>query len=75
MPWGIFFSFPFLCNPLFVYFFFSVFSGGLELLDLAGYAYDDVFYKVLYKLGGQKCYCGNLSGGGGVAFLKLYWVS
>lgn len=26
---------------------FSVFSGGLELLDLAGYAYDDVFYKVL----------------------------
>lgn len=35
----------FLCNPFFVY--FSVFSGGLELLDLAGYAYDDVFYKVL----------------------------
>lgn len=36
----------FLRNPFF-FVCFSVFSGGLELLDLAGYAYDDVFHKVL----------------------------
>lgn len=39
--------FFFFAQSLFLSTLFSVFSGGLELLDLAGYAYDDVFYKVL----------------------------